>query len=166
MSPDEIIGELKRSGLRGRGGAGFPAHRKWELCHKAQGTPKYVICNADEGDPGAFMDRVILESDPHQVIEGMIIAGYAIGAEQGYVYVRAEYPLSCRAHAGCPEAGGRTGFLGDNILGSGFGFHIEIAAGAGAFVSGEATALIAAMEGRRSEPRIRAASPCRGRLVE
>jgi NADH-quinone oxidoreductase subunit F len=155
MSPAEIIGELKRSGLRGRGGAGFPAYRKWELCHKAQGTPKYVICNADEGDPGAFMDRVILESDPHEVIEGMIIAAYAIGAEQGYVYVRAEYPLAVGHVRVALKQAGEAGFLGDNILGSGFGFHIEIAAGAGAFVSGEATALIAAMEGRRSEPRIK-----------
>ncbi len=155
LSPDEIIGELKRSGLRGRGGAGFPAHRKWEQCRQAIGTPKYVICNADEGDPGAFMDRVILESDPHQVMEGVIIAGYAIGAEQGYIYVRAEYPLAIeRIEIALKQAKG-VGLLGDNVLGSSFGFHIEIAAGAGAFVSGEATALVAAMEGRRSEPRPR-----------
>ncbi|MFO7773343.1 MAG: NADH-quinone oxidoreductase subunit NuoF [Dehalococcoidia bacterium] len=153
LSPAETIGELKRSGLRGRGGAGFPAYRKWELCRKAKGRPKYVICNADEGDPGAFMDRVLLESDPHEVIEGMIIAGYATGAEQGYVYVRAEYPLAIeRVRIGLKQAA-ESGFLGDNILGSGFRFSIEIAAGAGAFVSGEATALVAAMEGRRSEPR-------------
>ncbi len=155
MSPEEIIGELKRSGLRGRGGAGFPAHRKWEQCRQAIGTPKYVICNADEGDPGAFMDRVILESDPHQVIEGMIIAGYAIGAEQGYIYVRAEYPLAIERIKIALKQAKEVGLLGDNILGSSFGFHIEIAAGAGAFVSGEATALVAAMEGRRSEPRPR-----------
>jgi len=155
LSPEEIIGELKRSGLRGRGGAGFPAHRKWEQCRQAIGTPKYVICNADEGDPGAFMDRVILESDPHQVIEGMIIAGYAIGAEQGYIYVRAEYPLAIERIEIALKQAKEVGLLGDNVLGSSFGFHIEIAAGAGAFVSGEATALVAAMEGRRSEPRPR-----------
>ena len=155
LSPDEIIGEVKRSGLRGRGGAGFPAHRKWEQCRQAIGTPKYVICNADEGDPGAFMDRVILESDPHQVIEGMIIAGYAIGAEQGYIYVRAEYPLAIERIEIALKQAKEVGLLGDNVLGSSFGFHIEIAAGAGAFVSGEATALVAAMEGRRSEPRPR-----------
>ena len=155
MSPDEIIVGLKKSGLRGRGGAGFPTHRKWEQCRKAKGTPKYVICNADEGDPGAFMDRVVLESDPHQVIEGMTIAGYAVGAEQGYVYVRAEYPLAIERVRIALKQAAEFGFLGDSILGSGFAFHIEIAAGAGAFVSGEATALVAAMEGRRSEPRIR-----------
>ena len=155
LSPDEIIGEVKRSGLRGRGGAGFPAHRKWEQCRQAIGTPKYVICNADEGDPGAFMDRVILESDPHQVIEGVIIAGYAIGAEQGYIYVRAEYPLAIERIEIALRQAKEVGLLGDNVLGSSFGFHIEIAAGAGAFVSGEATALVAAMEGRRSEPRPR-----------
>jgi NADH-quinone oxidoreductase subunit F len=155
MSPAKIVGVLEKSGLRGRGGAGFPTHLKWELCRKAGSTPKYVICNADEGDPGAFMDRVILESDPHQVIEGMIIAGYVIGAEQGYIYVRAEYPLAIERVQIALKQAEELGFLGDNILGSGFSFHIEIAAGAGAFVSGEATALVAAMEGRRSEPRPR-----------
>ncbi len=155
MSSDDIIGELERSGLRGRGGAGFPTSKKWEQCRKAEGKPKYVICNADEGDPGAFMDRVVLESDPHQVIEGMTIAGYAIGAERGYVYVRAEYPLAIRRVRIALEQATELGLLGDDILGSGFGFNIEIAAGAGAFVSGESTALVAAMEGRRSEPRTR-----------
>jgi len=155
MSPGDIIAELKRSGLRGRGGAGFPTHRKWEQCRKAKARPKYVICNADEGDPGAFMDRVVLESDPHQIIEGMIIAGYAVGAERGYVYVRAEYPLAIKRVRIALEQAAEAGFLGDDILGSGFGFNIEIAAGAGAFVSGESTALVAAMEGRRSEPRTR-----------
>ena len=159
ISPDEIIEELKKSGLRGRGGAGFPTHRKWELCRKAGSTPKYVICNADEGDPGAFMDRVVLESDPHQVIEGMIIAGYAVGAEQGYIYVRAEYPLAIERIQIALKQAGELGFLGDNILGSGFGFHIEIAAGAGAFVSGEETALIAAVEGRMSTPKPRPPYP-------
>ena len=159
MSPEEIVGELKKSGLRGRGGAGFPTYRKWELCRKARITPKYVICNADEGDPGAFMDRVVLESDPHQVIEGMIIAGYVVGAEQGYIYVRAEYPLAIERVQIALKRAGELGFLGDNILGSGFGFHIEIAAGAGAFVSGEETALIAAVEGKMSTPRPRPPYP-------
>jgi NADH-quinone oxidoreductase subunit F len=159
MSPEKIIGELNKSGLRGRGGAGFPTHQKWELCRKARSTPKYVICNADEGDPGAFMDRVILESDPHQVIEGMIIAGYAIGAEQGYIYVRAEYPLAIERIQIALKQAKELGFLGDNILGGDFGFHIEIAAGAGAFVSGEETALIAAVEGRMSTPRPRPPYP-------
>ena len=155
MSPEGIIGELRRSGLRGRGGAGFPTHLKWEQCCKAESTPKYVICNADEGDPGAFMDRVVLESDPHQVVEGMIIAGYATGAEQGHVYVRAEYPLAIERIRIALKQANEVGILGDNVLGSGFRFDIEIAAGAGAFVSGEATALVAAMEGRRSEPRLK-----------
>jgi NADH-quinone oxidoreductase subunit F len=164
MSPKKIIGELKKSRLRGRGGAGFPTHRKWELCCKAGSTPKYVICNADEGDPGAFMDRVVLESDPHQVIEGMIIAGYAIGAEQGYIYVRAEYPLAIERIQIALKQARDVGFLGDNILGGEFGFHIEIAAGAGAFVSGEETALIAAVEGRMSTPRPRPPYPAESGL--
>ncbi len=155
MLPEDIIWELRKSGLRGRGGAGFSAHRKWELCRDAKGKPKYVICNADEGDPGAFMDRVVLESDPHEVIEGMIIAGYAIGAEQGYIYVRSEYPLAIERIQIALKRANELNILGDNVLGSGLGFHIEVVAGAGAFVSGEATALVAAMEGRRSEPRPR-----------
>ena len=159
MSPDNIIGELEKSGLRGRGGAGFPTYRKWEVCHKAVSQPKYVVCNADEGDPGAFMDRVVLESDPHQVIEGMIIAGYGIGAEQGYIYVRSEYPLAIERIQTALRQANELGFLGDNILGTGFGFQIEIAAGAGAFVSGEETALIAAVEGRMSTPRPRPPYP-------
>ena len=153
--PEKIIEEVKRSGLRGRGGAGFPTGRKWELCYNAPYKPKYIICNADEGDPGAFMDRVVLESDPHQVIEGMITAGYAMDARQGYIYVRAEYPLAIERVQIALKQAEKLSFLGDNILGSGFNFHIEIAIGAGAFVSGEATALVAAMEGRRSEPRPR-----------
>jgi NADH-quinone oxidoreductase subunit F len=159
MSPAKIIGELKKSGLRGRGGAGFPTYRKWEICRKARSTPKYVICNADEGDPGAFMDRVVLESDPHQVIEGMIIAAYVIGAEQGYIYVRAEYPLAIERIQIALNQAEKLGFLGDNILGGDFRFHIEIAAGAGAFVSGEETALIAAVEGTMSTPRPRPPYP-------
>jgi NADH-quinone oxidoreductase subunit F len=164
MSPEKIIGELKKSGLRGRGGAGFLTHRKWELCRKAESTPKYVICNADEGDPGAFMDRVVLESDPHQVIEGTIIGGYAVGAEQGYIYVRAEYPLAIERTQIALKQAKEVGFLGDNILGSGFDFHIEIAAGAGAFVSGEETALMAAVEGRMSTPRPRPPYPAESGL--
>lgn len=155
MRPEEIIGEVKKSGLRGRGGAGFPTGLKWEVCRQAEGATKYVICNADEGDPGAFMDRVILESDPQEVIEGMIIAGYAMGAQKGYIYVRAEYPLAIERIRSALRQGEELGILGEDILGSGFRFHIEIAEGAGAFVSGEATALVAAMEGRRSEPRVR-----------
>jgi NADH-quinone oxidoreductase subunit F len=164
MPPEKIISELKESGLRGRGGAGFPTHMKWELCLKARGTPKYVICNADEGDPGAFMDRVVLESDPHQVIEGMIIAGYAVGAGQGYIYVRSEYPLAIERIQIALRQAQELGFLGDNILGSGFGFEIEIAAGAGAFVSGEETALMAAVEGRMSTPRPRPPYPAESGL--
>jgi NADH-quinone oxidoreductase subunit F len=159
MSPEEIIGELKKSGLRGRGGAGFPAHVKWEQCRRAKGNPKYVICNADEGDPGAFMDRVVLESDPHEVIEGMIIAGHAIGAEQGYIYVRSEYPLAIERIRIALKQANELGILGENVLGNGFRFDIEIAAGAGAFVSGEETALIAAVEGRMSTPRPRPPYP-------
>jgi NADH-quinone oxidoreductase subunit F len=159
MPPAKIIEELKKSGLRGRGGAGFPTHRKWDLCRKAKGTPKYVICNADEGDPGAFMDRVVLESDPHRVIEGMIIAGYAIGAERGYIYVRAEYPLAIERIQIALKQAKESGFLGDNIMGGDFGFHIEIAAGAGAFISGEETALMAAVEGKMSTPRPRPPYP-------
>jgi NADH-quinone oxidoreductase subunit F len=155
MMPEEIIEEVKKSGLRGRGGAGFPTGLKWEQCRKAKGTTKYVVCNADEGDPGAFMDRVILESDPQEVIEGMIIAGYAVGAQKGYIYVRAEYPLAIERIMNALRQGEEIGILGENVLDSGFSFHIEIAKGAGAFISGEATALVAAIEGRRSEPRVR-----------
>lgn len=155
MTPEQIIEEIKNSGLRGRGGAGFPTGLKWELCQKAEGQTKYVIANADEGDPGAFMDRVILESDPYEVIEGMIIAGYAIGARKGYIYIRAEYPLAIKRVLQAIRQSAQNGFLGDNILGSGFGFHLEVVEGAGAFVSGEATALVAAIEGKRSEPRVR-----------
>jgi NADH-quinone oxidoreductase subunit F len=164
MSPEKIIGELKKSGLRGRGGAGFAAHRKWELCQKAESRPKYVICNADEGDPGAFMDRVVLESDPHEVVEGMIIAAYAIGATQGYIYVRSEYPLAIERIQIALREANELGFLGNNILGSDFGFQIEIAAGAGAFVSGEETALLAAVEGRMSTPRPRPPYPAESGL--
>jgi NADH-quinone oxidoreductase subunit F len=155
MEPVAIIEEIKRSGLRGRGGAGFPTGRKWELCKQASGETKYVICNADEGDPGAFMDRVVLESDPQQVIEGMIIAAYAVGAHDGFVYIRAEYPLAVERLQAALEQAKKLGLLGKDILGSGFSFDIEIVQGAGAFVSGESTALMYAIEGRRSMPRAR-----------
>jgi len=155
MEPAAIIEEIKRSGLRGRGGAGFPTGRKWEQCREASGQPKYIICNADEGDPGAFMDRVVLESDPQQVIEGMTIAAYAVGAHDGFVYIRAEYPLAIERLKVALEQAKRLRLLGKNILGSGFSFDIEIVEGAGAFVSGESTALMYAIEGRRSMPRAR-----------
>ncbi len=155
MPAREIISQLKRSGLRGMGGAGFPTGEKWELCQKAKGKPKYVICNADEGDPGAFMDRVVLESDPHQVLEGMIIAGYALGSSQGYIYIRAEYPLAIKRLKIALDQAQEYGFLGKNILGTVFSFYIELESGAGAFVSGEATALMRAIEGKRSIPRAR-----------
>ncbi len=155
MEATEIIQEVLRSGLRGRGGAGFPTGIKWEHCYKAPGSVKYVICNADEGDPGAFMDRVILESDPQQVIEGMVIAGYTIGAQEGYIYIRAEYPLAIERVKKALKEAEEIGILGKNILESNFNFYISIIQGAGAFVSGEATALVEAMEGKRSEPRVR-----------
>jgi len=155
MPREEIIAQIKRSGLRGLGGAGFPAGEKWELCHEAPGTPKYVICNADEGDPGAFMDRAILESDPHSVIEGMIIAGYTLSTPYGYIYVRAEYPLAVKRFKLALEQAEALGLLGNNILGSGFSFWIEMVQGAGAFVCGEASALMYSIEGRRGMPRVR-----------
>jgi NADH-quinone oxidoreductase subunit F len=155
MQPDAIIEEIKKSGLRGRGGAGFPTGRKWRQCREASGETKYVICNADEGDPGAFMDRVVMESDPQQVIEGMIIAAYAVSAHNGFVYIRAEYPLAIERLEVALKQAGDLGLLGENILGSGFGFDIEVVQGAGAFVSGESTALMYAIEGRRSMPRAR-----------
>lgn len=155
MPPEEIIDRINRSGLRGRGGAGFPTGTKWELCHKAQGQPKYVICNADEGDPGAFIDRTLLESDPHSIIEGMIIAGYTLGTPCGYIYVRSEYPLAIRRFRMALEQARSSGLLGQNILCSDFSFHIKIAQGAGAFVCGESSALMYSIEGRRGMPRIR-----------
>ena len=164
MQPEEIIEKVKNSELRGRGGAGFPTGQKWEFCHKAEGEPKYVVCNADEGDPGAFMDRVVLESDPQQVIEGMIIGGYAVSARQGYIYVRAEYPLAIERMEIALKQAEELGLLGDNILGSGFNFHIGLAMGAGAFVSGEETALMAAVEGEVSTPRPRPPYPAQAGL--
>ena len=159
MKPQEVIDEVKKSGLRGRGGAGFPTGEKWQICREVAGEPKYVICNADEGDPGAFMDRAILESDPQSVIEGMTIAAHAIGAAQGYIYVRMEYPLAVeRAHTAINQAEG-LGLLGDNVLGSDFSFHIEVMRGSGAFVCGEETAMMRSIEGKRGMPRHRPPFP-------
>jgi len=151
-TPEQIIAEVKTSGLRGRGGAGFPTWLKWDLARKAQGNIKYVICNADEGDPGAYMDRSTVEGDPHSVIEGMITAGKAIGANQGFVYIRAEYPLAVERLKIALKQAQDYGLLGKNILGSGFDFDIEIRLGAGAFVCGEETALIKSVEGNRGMP--------------
>lgn len=155
MSPEEVIEEIKRAGLRGRGGAGFPTGRKWELCRQAKGQKKYVICNADEGDPGAYMDRSLLEGNPHSVIEGMIIGAYAVGADEGYIYVRAEYPLAVKHLRIAQRQAEELGLLGENILGSGFSFKLHIFEAAGAFVCGEATALVASIEGKRGQPRLR-----------
>jgi NADH-quinone oxidoreductase subunit F len=155
MEPEEIIKEIKRSNLRGLGGAGFPAGKKWEVCRSSPGEPKYLICNGDEGDPGAFMDRAILESDPHSVIEGMVIAGYAIGARHGYLYVRAEYPLAVQKAELAIRRAGELNLLGENILGSDFSFDITLFQGSGAFVCGEATAMIASIEGKPGIPRHR-----------
>ena len=152
MTPEAVIDEIKRSGLRGRGGGGFPTGLKWEFARKYQADQKYVVCNADEGDPGAFMDRSIMEGDPHSVIEAMAICGYSIGASKGLVYIRAEYPLAIERLRIAIEQAEKYGLLGENILGSDFSFHIEIRYGAGAFVCGEETALIHSMEGHRGEP--------------
>jgi len=155
MTPEQVIDEIKRAGLRGRGGAGFPAALKWESTRNSPGEPKYVVCNADEGDPGAYMDRSVLEADPHSVIEGMIIGAYAIGASEGFIYVRAEYPLAVNRFRIALQQAEDHGFLGANILNSGYNFSIGIEKGSGAFVAGEATALIASIEGRTGEPRPR-----------
>ncbi|MCK4697854.1 MAG: NADH-quinone oxidoreductase subunit NuoF, partial [Dehalococcoidia bacterium] len=164
MSPEQVIDEVKRSGLRGRGGAGFSTGQKWEFCHEAPGKEKYMICNADEGDPGAFMDRSTMEGDPHTVIEGMTIAAYAIGASEGYIYCRAEYPLAIkRLHIALQQAEER-GFLGENILGSNFSFTVHMKEGAGAFVCGEETALMASIEGGRGMPRPRPPFPAQSGL--
>src|SRR5208337_1279258 len=159
MTPAQVIDEVKKSGLRGRGGAGFPTGMKWELCRKAEGTEKYVLCNADEGDPGAFMDRSVLEGDPHSLIEAMTIAGYAIGSSQGYVYVRAEYPLAVERLTRAIEHARERGLLGKNIMGSKHSFDLEIRMGSGAFVCGEETALMTSIEGNRGEPRPRPPFP-------
>jgi NADH-quinone oxidoreductase subunit F len=157
--PEQSIAELEESGLRGRGGAGFPTYKKWELCRQAKSDLKYVICNADEGDPGAFMNRALIESDPHCVLEGMVIGGYAISASLGIIYVRAEYPLAVVRLKKAIEQMHTYDFLGDNIQGSGFNFNITIKEGAGAFVCGEETALIASLEGKRGMPRPRPPYP-------
>ncbi|MFN3550455.1 MAG: NADH-ubiquinone oxidoreductase-F iron-sulfur binding region domain-containing protein, partial [Endomicrobiia bacterium] len=159
MTPKQVIEEIKKSGLRGRGGAGFPTGVKWELTAKEISDEKFVICNADEGDPGAFMDRSTIEGDPHSVIEGMIIGGYAIGSSKGIVYIRAEYPLAVERIKKAIEQAKKEGFLGENILGSNFSFDIEIRLGAGAFVCGEETALIHSIEGHRGMPRPRPPYP-------
>uniref|UniRef100_A0A7C4CH17 NADH-quinone oxidoreductase subunit NuoF n=1 Tax=Fervidobacterium thailandense TaxID=1008305 RepID=A0A7C4CH17_9BACT len=159
MTPEEVIKEIKESGLRGRGGAGFPTGLKWELARQQQSDVKYMICNADEGDPGAFMDRSILEGDPHSIVEAMTIAGYAIGAKQGFVYVRAEYPLAIERLQKAIEDAHAYGFLGENIFGTDFSFDIEIRIGAGAFVCGEETALMHSIEGKRGQPRVKPPFP-------
>jgi NADH:ubiquinone oxidoreductase subunit F (NADH-binding)/(2Fe-2S) ferredoxin len=158
-TPEQVIDIVLRSGLRGRGGAGFPTGKKWQFCRASAETPKYIICNADEGDPGAFMNRRVLEGDPHSVLEGMIIGAYAIGCNQGYIYCRAEYPIAVRTLNIAIKQARAMGLLGKNILGSGFDFDIEVRMGAGAFVCGEETALMSSIEGRRGEPRPRPPFP-------
>ncbi len=159
MSPDDVIKEVSDSGLRGRGGAGFPTGRKWQFAKNSTDEQKYVACNADEGDPGAFMDRSVLEGDPHAIVEAMAIAAYAIGANKGYVYVRAEYPIAVHRLQVAIDQARDYGLLGDNIMGKGFKFDLEIRLGAGAFVCGEETALMESVEGRRGEPRPRPPFP-------
>jgi len=164
MKPQEVIDEIKKSGLRGRGGAGFASGIKWQFCHDAPGDIKYVICNADEGDPGAFMDRALLEGDPHAVLEGILIGAYAIGASEGYIYIRAEYPLAIQRLRIAIKQMEEYGLIGDDIMGSGFRFHIKIKEGAGAFVCGEETAMMASIEGRRGMPRSRPPFPAQSGL--
>lgn len=159
MTPEQVIDTMKKSGLRGRGGAGFPTGLKWEFAYKSKGDQKYVCCNADEGDPGAFMDRSVLEGDPHSVIEAMAIAGYAIGSNQGYIYVRAEYPIAVKRLQIAIRQAKEYGLLGKNIFETGFDFDLEIRLGAGAFVCGEETALMTSIEGKRGEPRTRPPFP-------
>jgi NADH:ubiquinone oxidoreductase subunit F (NADH-binding)/(2Fe-2S) ferredoxin/NAD-dependent dihydropyrimidine dehydrogenase PreA subunit len=159
MEPEEIVEEIKKSGLRGRGGAGFPTGTKWELCRRAPDSVKYVVCNGDEGDPGAFMDRSVLEADPHAVLEGMLIGARAMGAEKGFIYVRSEYPLALKRIYIAIEQAEAYGLLGKNILGTDFNFTIDVIPGAGAFVCGEETALLASIEGRVGRPRTRPPYP-------
>jgi NADP-reducing hydrogenase subunit HndC len=159
MSPEAVIEEMKKSGLRGRGGAGFPTGLKWEITRKSVGDQKYIVCNADEGDPGAYMDRGVLEGDPHSVIEGLVIGGYAMGASKGFFYVRAEYPLAIERIEKALKQARAQGFVGEKIFGTDFSFDIEIRLGAGAFVCGEETALIASIEGRRGYPHPRPPFP-------
>ena len=164
MTPEEVISEIKTSGLRGRGGAGFPTGMKWEFCRRSPGDEKYVVCNADEGDPGAFMDRSILEADPHAVLEGMTIGAYAIGARQGFIYVRDEYPLAVERIKLAIQAAEDLGLLGEAILGTGFSFSVQVVRGGGAFVCGEETALMASIEGRMGRPRPRPPFPAESGL--
>lgn len=159
MTPEDVISEIKESGLRGRGGAGFPTWFKWDAARRNPGDVKYIVCNADEGDPGAFMDRSLLEGDPHSVLEGMAIAGYAVGANQGFIYCRAEYPLAIRRVELAIQQAEEQGMLGKNIFGTSFDFEIRIKQGAGAFVCGEETALIASLEGERGMPRLKPPFP-------
>ena len=164
MSPDDVINEITESGLRGRGGAGFPTGKKWLFTKRAEGDQKYVVCNADEGDPGAFMDRSILEGDPHSVLEAMEIAGYSVGADKGYIYVRAEYPIAVQRLQVAIDQAREYGLLGKNIFGTDFSFDIEIRLGAGAFVCGEETALLESIEGRRGQPRVKPPYPANSGL--
>ena len=164
MTAEEVIAEIEASALRGRGGAGFPTGKKWDICRKARSSMKYIICNADEGDPGAYMDRSLLEGNPHSVIEGMIIGAYAIGAGEGFIYVRMEYPLAVKHLRMALEQARIHGFLGESILGSEFHFDIHLVEGAGAFVSGEETSLMASIEGRRAFPRQRPPFPAQSGL--
>ena len=164
MSPDDVINEISESGLRGRGGAGFPTGRKWLFTKQAEENQKYVVCNADEGDPGAFMDRSILEGDPHSILEAMEIAGYSIGANKGYIYVRAEYPIAVERLKTAIKQAEDYGFLGENIFNTNFSFNIEIRLGAGAFVCGEETALLESIEGRRGQPRVKPPYPANAGL--
>ena len=159
MTPEQVLEEVKKSGLRGRGGAGFPTGLKWEFARKATGDKKYIVCNADEVDPGAFMDRSTLEGDPHSVIEGMAIGAYAIGADEGYIYCRAEYPLAIKRLRIAMAQAEEMGLLGDNIMGTNFSFHLHLKEGAGAFVCGEESGLMASIEGRRGMPRPRPPFP-------
>ena len=164
MTPEEVIETIKQSGLRGRGGAGFPTGKKWELTRNSEGTQKYVVCNADEGDPGAFMDRSILEGDPHSVLEAMAIAAYAIGANQGYIYVRAEYPIAVHRFQVAIDQAREYGILGKNIFDTKFDFDVDIRLGAGAFVCGEETALLESIEGKRGQPRVKPPYPAQSGL--
>ena len=166
MTPDSVIEEISASGLRGRGGAGFPTGKKWSFTKMAKGDQKYVACNADEGDPGAFMDRSILEGDPHCIVEAMMIAGYAIGADKGYIYVRAEYPIAVKRFQKAIDQAREYGILGKNIWNSGFNFDLEIRLGAGAFVCGEETALLESIEGRRGQPRLKPPFPANAGLFQ
>ncbi|MCU0394490.1 MAG: NAD(P)H-dependent oxidoreductase subunit E, partial [Chitinophagaceae bacterium] len=164
MSPEEVISEVKQSRIRGRGGAGYPTGLKWETVYRYVSDQKYVICNGDEGDPGAFMDRSVLEGNPHRVLESMAIAGYAIGASKGYAYIRGEYPLAIKRIELAIKQATKLGLLGKNILGSPFSFEVEVRIGAGAFVCGEETALIASIEGKRGTPRPRPPFPAESGL--